>query len=269
MNSTVPLTISIMGTGAMGAALAEALVAAGHRVTVWNRTRAKAESIAGAHVASTPGDAVAAAELVILALLDDETVRASLAPVLNDLNGRTLVNLTTTTPEQARAIGEWTESANVAVLDGGIMAIPSMIGGPGAFVIYSGDGDAFARYESVFELFGGAEYVGEDLGAAALYDVSILGAMYAMFAGFRQGGAMVTTAGGSAARLASMMTPFLQAMARHLATYAPGIDSPADYVQEQSDEFTAGALDLIEKAAVESGNPTPLYGALRRALIGL
>ncbi|MFI5502436.1 hypothetical protein ACIA5E_25535 [Nocardia asteroides] len=121
----------------------------------------------------------------------------------------------------------------------------------------------------MLEVFGRAEFVGADLGAAAMYDVSILGGMYAMFAAFQQGGAMVRTTGGSAARLAALMAPFLQAMAALLAQHAPGIDTPADFVPEQSDEFTAAAIDLIDTAATESGTATELFGVLRRTLTGL
>jgi 3-hydroxyisobutyrate dehydrogenase-like beta-hydroxyacid dehydrogenase len=46
-----------VGLGAMGAPMARNLLAAGHRVTVWNRTRARAEALQGAVVASTPAEA--------------------------------------------------------------------------------------------------------------------------------------------------------------------------------------------------------------------
>ena len=37
--------VSVIGLGAMGSALVRALLRAGHRVTVWNRTSAKAEPL--------------------------------------------------------------------------------------------------------------------------------------------------------------------------------------------------------------------------------
>ncbi|WP_446224868.1 NAD(P)-dependent oxidoreductase [Nocardia sp. IBHARD005] len=270
-NTTAAQRVSVIGLGAMGTALAKALLAGGHEVTVWNRTPARAEALVadGAKVAASSAEAMAAADLVILCVLDDAAVREHIEPAAARLRGRTVVNLTTTTPEQARSLGVWAETEGIELVDGGIMAVPEMIGGPGAFVLYSGAAVAFERYRSVLELFGRAEFVGNDPGAAAMYDVSILGGMYAMFAAFAQGGAMVRTTGGSAAQLAALMAPFLQAMATLLAAQAPGIDTPAEFVQVQSDEFTAAAIDLIDTAAVESGNPTELYGVLRRALTGL
>lgn len=270
-NSATAQRVSVLGLGAMGTALAKALLAGGHQVTVWNRTAAKAEALvdAGAVAAATAEEAFTAADLVILCVLDDASVREHVEPAAARLSGRTVVNLTTTTPEQARGLGRWAAEHGIALIDGGIMAVPAMIGTPGAFVLYSGAAAEFERYRQVLELFGKAEFVGTDLGAAAMYDVSILGGMYAMFAAFQQGGLMVRSAGGSAARLAELMTPFLQAMATLLAADAVGIDTPEEFTQVQSDEFTAAAIDLIDKAASESGHPTELFGVLRRALTGL
>ncbi|MFD3509862.1 NAD(P)-dependent oxidoreductase [Nocardia sp. NPDC058666] len=270
-NQTAVQRISVIGLGAMGTALAKALLAGGHEVTVWNRTAARADAVVadGAKLAATSAQAMAAADLVILCVLDDAAVREHLEPAADQVRGKVVVNLTTTSPEQARSPGRWADVNEVELIDGGIMAVPEMIGGPAAFVLYSGAAAGFERFRAVLDLFGRAEFVGEDLGAAAMYDVSILGGMYAMFAAFRQGGAMVHATGGSAARLAELMGPFLQAMANLLAGYAPGIDNPADYVQPQSDEFTAAAIDLIDKSAAESGNPTELYRVLRHNLTGL
>ncbi len=70
--------IAVLGLGAMGGRMAERLLAAGHAVTVYNRTPARAESLAaqGAAVADTPRAAVAHADLVLAMLTDDGASRA-------------------------------------------------------------------------------------------------------------------------------------------------------------------------------------------------
>lgn len=84
---TDTLTVSVLGTGIMGAAMARNLLRAGHTVRVWNRTRAKADALApdGAHVAATPAEAVESADVVLTMLYDGpvtlETMRAA-APAL-------------------------------------------------------------------------------------------------------------------------------------------------------------------------------------------
>ncbi|MGC9498445.1 NAD(P)-dependent oxidoreductase [Streptomyces sp. WG7] len=69
---TDQLTVSVLGTGIMGAAMARNLARAGHTVRVWNRTRDKAEPLAadGAHVAARPEEAVRDADVVVTMLYD-------------------------------------------------------------------------------------------------------------------------------------------------------------------------------------------------------
>lgn len=70
------MRVSVLGTGAMGAGVAGSLRRAGHDVTVWNRTRERAEPLAdaGATVVDTPSEAVADAEVVLLTLFDTDAV---------------------------------------------------------------------------------------------------------------------------------------------------------------------------------------------------
>ena len=67
------MKIGFLGLGKMGSALAARLLAAGHTVTVWNRSRDKADSLAkqGACVADSPADAVRGQEAVFTMLMDD------------------------------------------------------------------------------------------------------------------------------------------------------------------------------------------------------
>lgn len=69
-------TVSVLGTGIMGAAMARNLLRAGLAVRVWNRTRAKAEPLAadGAYVADTPDEAVRDADVVLTVLHDGPAV---------------------------------------------------------------------------------------------------------------------------------------------------------------------------------------------------
>ncbi len=103
--SESPLTpLTLLGLGAMGTALAEAWLTAGHPLTVWNRTAARADALAvrGAAVAPTVAEAVAANRLIVVCLLDDASVDDALAGL--DLTGKDLVNVVTSTPGQARAL---------------------------------------------------------------------------------------------------------------------------------------------------------------------
>ena len=71
--------IAFLGLGNMGVGMASRLLAAGHDVAVYNRTRSKAESLVahGARVAASPRDAAEGAEAVFSMVSDDEASRAS------------------------------------------------------------------------------------------------------------------------------------------------------------------------------------------------
>ncbi|MCX5231590.1 NAD(P)-dependent oxidoreductase [Streptomyces sp. NPDC006553] len=73
---TDKLTVGVLGTGIMGAAMARNLIRAGLAVRVWNRTRAKAEPLVadGAYLAETPDEAVRGADVVLTVLHDGPAV---------------------------------------------------------------------------------------------------------------------------------------------------------------------------------------------------
>lgn len=100
--------IAVIGLGTMGTALAEAFLNKGHSVTVWNRSPAKAQVLAAkaAVVAASLDDAVRSSQLIVVCLLVYDTVHQALAAAQETLSGRTLVNLTNGTPEQARAMSD-------------------------------------------------------------------------------------------------------------------------------------------------------------------
>lgn len=189
--------VTILGLGLMGSALAGAFLRAGHPTTVWNRSGAKADPLvaAGAHRADTVEDALAASPLVVACVLDDAVLHSVLDPVARALAGRTLVNLTSGTPENARANAAWAERHDFEHLDGKILAFPSTVGGPDAFLFFSGAQATFAAHEPALSALGSANYLGEDAGLASLYDLGIVGLMYGVLTGFVHGLAMLRADG--------------------------------------------------------------------------
>ncbi|MFE9745403.1 NAD(P)-dependent oxidoreductase [Saccharothrix saharensis] len=245
--------VTVLGLGAMGAALATALVRAGHPTTVWNRSPGKADALValGATAATTARDAVLASEVVIACLFDAASVHEVLDPVADLLAGRALVNVTTTSPDQSREIAAWAAEHGVVHLDGGIMAVPHMIGQPGSSVLYSGSRTAFERYRPLLDLWGESAYFGEDAGVASLYDLALLAGMYVMFAGFLHGAAMVAGAGVSAAEFAERAAPWLSAMTGGFAGFAAVVDG-GDYTVpgQQSLEFS-DLGDMVAASAAQ------------------
>src|SRR5260370_16704154 len=71
------MRVAILGTGKMGGAMARRLASAGHDLTLWNRTRGRAEALGVGRVAASPADAAQGADVVISSLTDANAVRAA------------------------------------------------------------------------------------------------------------------------------------------------------------------------------------------------
>lgn len=85
--------VSVIGCGAMGSALIETLAGANNRVTIWNRTQEKAETLAGPliTVAEAVGDALAASPLTIVCVADHDIARTLVDGAVENLHGRAVV----------------------------------------------------------------------------------------------------------------------------------------------------------------------------------
>ncbi|MFB7723641.1 NAD(P)-dependent oxidoreductase [Nocardia sp. NPDC056100] len=247
--------VIVLGLGAMGQALAAAFVKAGVPTTVWNRSAGKDIDLvdAGAVRAGSVAEAISGDGLIISVLLDHASVHEQLDPVAARLTGRQWVNLTSTAPEESRELAQWAARHDIDFLDGGIMAIPSMIGTPGSAIFYSGGREVFDTNRSVLELMGSAEYFGDDAGAAALNDFALLASMYQMFAGFFHGAAMAGTGGLTAAEFAARAVPFLSAMVQGLPAYGAAIDAGTYAAEVQHLAFQKSALDAIVRASKDAG----------------
>src|SRR3954470_13956504 len=88
--------VAWLGLGIMGSLQAAHLAKAGHELTVWNRTRSKADAWAaehGATIAASPAEAAAQAEVLFTMLVDGGQVAATLADV--DRAGLLVVDMST------------------------------------------------------------------------------------------------------------------------------------------------------------------------------
>ncbi|TDE95985.1 NAD(P)-dependent oxidoreductase [Occultella glacieicola] len=197
--TTVPVTV--LGLGPMGQAMGHVLLAAGHPVTVWNRTSARADTLvsAGATPAPDPGSAVASSELVILSLTDYQAMYDILGDHTDALRGRLLVNLSSDTPERTREAADWAGQHGARFLTGGVMTPPPTIGTEGAYVYYSGPRPDFEAHSAALSVIGEPRYVGEDPGLAQLLYQAQLDVFLTGLAGLLHATALAGSGGVSAA----------------------------------------------------------------------
>jgi 3-hydroxyisobutyrate dehydrogenase-like beta-hydroxyacid dehydrogenase len=184
--------VSVIGLGVMGSALVRTLLSHGYRVTVWNRTSAKAEPLVrdGAVLARSAAATVGASPIVLVCVENYKATHNILGTeeVAPALAGRVLVELSSGTPQDARDAEAWARKRGVDYLDGAIMATPSQIGRPDTPIFVSGAETAFRRSEPVLKtLAGNLIYMGESVGSAAAWDLATLSCLFGAILGFFHG----------------------------------------------------------------------------------
>ncbi|UUU21656.1 NAD(P)-dependent oxidoreductase [Streptomyces sp. DSM 40750] len=214
ITATAAPTVTVLGLGPMGRALAGAFLDAGLRTTVWNRTPGRdAELVArGAIGAGSAEEAVAASALTVVCVVNYDASDAVLrSPAVTDaLKGRTVVSLTADTPDRARDTAVWAAGHGVGYLDGAIMTPTTTIGTPDAVFIHSGPEDLYLTHRPVLDALGGTHtHLGEDIGRAAAYDIALLDLFWTTIAGYTHALALARAEGVTAREL----TPFAQGIA--------------------------------------------------------
>ncbi|WP_052852374.1 NAD(P)-dependent oxidoreductase [Streptomyces avicenniae] len=263
--------VTVIGLGSMGSALAAALLEAGHTTTVWNRSAHRARPLAdrGARPAATPEEAVAASPLILTCLLDDEALHAVLDPLAASLAGKTLVNLTSSSPEQARANDTWAAAHGIRHLDGAIMTTPPGVGSPDMMFLYSGSPDAFTAHRPTLTSLGDPLHLGTDPGLASLYDAALLGLMWSTMTGWLHGTALVGAEKTPATAFTPVAVRWLGAVTGFLTTYAAQVDDGRYPGDDATVDVQIAAIDHLLHAAaardIDNALPELLKSAMERA----
>lgn len=264
-----PPAVTVVGLGAMGHTLATAFVSAGHRTTVWNRSAGRAVDLveAGAVEAASVGAAIESSPLTVICLLDRVAVEAVFDAAGERAGGRAIVNLTSSTPEDARALAERAAGAGIRYLAGTIMTPTTVVGTDDALVLYSGDGDVFADHGSTLRSLGGdAELLGEDHGLAAIYDLGMLDVFFTGMAAFLHAAALVGADGVPAATFVPYATKMLDLLRDTFAGLANDVDGGEHPGVDDNLDMELAFLDHIVHASVARGLDTSVP-ATPRALV--
>jgi 3-hydroxyisobutyrate dehydrogenase len=164
--------VTFLGTGLMGAALAEAAAKRGDRVTAWNRTaeKAKALEVFGVRAASSVSDAVAGAELVHIMLSEDAAVDSVLEVCAGGLGSAIVIDHSTTAPAATAARAARLETRGAAFLHAPVFMSPKMCREAGGMMLCAGLGATFARAQAALRAMTGTlDYLGERRDLAAAY----------------------------------------------------------------------------------------------------
>ncbi len=154
------MKIGFVGLGAMGQLIVPRLMAAGHKVTGWNRSRDKAAPLikAGMAWADTPRAVAEISELVFSIVTDAKAVKAvALGPdgIVSGLaKGGIYIDMSTIEPDESRAVAAQFAKAGCIMLDGPLSGSPVTVVQGNASIMIGGDETAFERVKPVLLAIG-------------------------------------------------------------------------------------------------------------------
>ncbi|MRG58431.1 NAD(P)-dependent oxidoreductase [Agromyces sp. CFH 90414] len=265
--------VTVLGLGPMGQAIARTLLAAGHDVTVWNRTPEKGVQLAelGARVAPSSAAAIRRSGIVLVSVRGNDVARDILERA--DLaDARPLiVNLSSDTPASARRLAAWTASQGSGYL-GGTMLTPSvLVGRPGSTAVVGGDRDAYEAARPTLEVIAPElTLAGDDPGAVAALDLAILDAFWTTVAGWSHAVALGRAEGLDPIALTDRLTAIV-----HLAAQVgAGISRDAEAGEYPGDVSTiasartslAHILGASRDSSIDTALPTAIGGLFQRAV---
>jgi 3-hydroxyisobutyrate dehydrogenase-like beta-hydroxyacid dehydrogenase len=249
----------------MGQAMVRAFLAAGHPVTVWNRTASRGDELvaAGAARAATPAEAVAASPLVILSLTHYAAMYEILGDVGEVLAGKVVVNLSSDTPQASRDAASWLAERGAELLVGGIMVPAEVVGTDGSYVFYSGPRSVFEVYETTLRVIGRPDYRGADPALAQLFYQALVHVFVTTLTAFVQGAALLGTAGVTAREYAPLADELVQLARDSFGEAAGNIDADDHPDEGASAQMMAVGVDHIAGTVAAVGQDPALPAAVK------
>ncbi|WP_162624829.1 NAD(P)-dependent oxidoreductase [Streptomyces cadmiisoli] len=162
--------VSVLGLGQMGFAIAERLIGAGHKVSVWNRSKGRADGLvaSGAFELDALSDAWARSDVCITMLADSRALaEVALAPhggLVHSADGRgkTLIDMSTVSAEVSGHVAAAAAAGGVGYLRAPVSGNPGVVRAGNLTIVASGDQDVFTSNESLLRDIGPhLFYVGE------------------------------------------------------------------------------------------------------------
>jgi len=245
--------LGFVGLGVMGSGVARRLLDAGHTVTVWNRTRAKADPLldAGANWASSPREVAERSEIVFTMVTNTEAVRAvtegpdgilaGLAP------GKVYVDMSTASPATTRALAEQVGAAGGQMLDAPVSGSVSTLEQGKLSIMVGGDAETFERVEPVLEAIGPRVFYLGPNGAAVTMKIAINISLAVQMLAFSEGLLLAEKTGIARERAVEVMLASVIA--------SPMVAYRAPFVLEQPDEawFDCRMMQKDMNLALELG----------------
>jgi 3-hydroxyisobutyrate dehydrogenase-like beta-hydroxyacid dehydrogenase len=164
--------VAVLGTGKMGGSIARRLKAGGFQISVWDRTRSKAEALDVGRVAGSPADAVRDADVVLSSLTGPEAVREvyfGRAGVLEAAAGKTVVEMSTTGPAIGQELAKAASANGMKLIEAPVMgSVPAVESGTLVILASAARAEDLELARPVLQQLGEVRFVGAMGSAPAL-----------------------------------------------------------------------------------------------------
>jgi 3-hydroxyisobutyrate dehydrogenase-like beta-hydroxyacid dehydrogenase len=203
--------LGYVGLGVMGSAVTRRLLAAGHTVSVWNRTPEKAEPLleSGARWADSPRAVAERSEVVFTMVTNTAAVQAvTNGPdgILAGLGpGKVYVDMSTASPANTRALAEKVAAAGAQMLDAPVSGTSITVEAGKASVMVGGAEDAFERVKPIFEAIGPKVFHLGPSGAAVTMKIAVNLSLAVQMLAFSEGVLLAEKSGISRERAVEVM----------------------------------------------------------------
>ncbi len=218
------MKIAVLGLGLMGSAIALRLRREDHEVTGWNRSPEKARALAdqGLAIASTSGDAIEAAEVVLLVLGDAAAISETLleADTAARLAGRVVLQLGTIAPAESRRIAARVEAAGGRYLEAPVLGSLPEAGEGRLIIMAGGERDLFERCLPVLRSLGRDPQLIGEVGQGAALKLAMNQLIAGLTAAFSLSLGLVRSEGIAVEQFMGLL--------RASALYAPTFDKKLD-----------------------------------------
>jgi 3-hydroxyisobutyrate dehydrogenase-like beta-hydroxyacid dehydrogenase len=240
------VTVAMVGTGRMGAAMVGRLRGGGVEVVAFNRTSGKAEEVASRHaatVAPTARDAVAGADVVLVSLADDDAVRDTYTGddgVLAGLRPDVVVcDTSTVAPETVRELAPMVSERGGRLLDAPVSGSVPLVERGELTVMVGGDPAALEVARPVLDQLAKAVFHLGDVGSGATMKLVVNAVIFALNAAVSEALVVAEKAGVDRAATYDV----LQAS----AVGAPYVHYKRNAFLRPEDAPVAFSLDLVAK----------------------
>jgi 3-hydroxyisobutyrate dehydrogenase-like beta-hydroxyacid dehydrogenase len=184
------IRVGVAGVGRMGSAMAERLLEAGFSVTVHNRTPERTKPLvdAGATAAGTPAELVAASDVVLTVLTDDDAVEAVYAQMLaGGAAGTLFIEASTVRTATITRLAERVHAAGARLVDAPVAGPPPAARAGALLVFVGGESGDVERARPVLEAYARRVVHLGPAGSGTTMKLVLMAPMGIYFAGLAEG----------------------------------------------------------------------------------